>query len=292
VGRANAFSSGYAVYFSQGSTANLFRIRVAQRRQAPGGKTTYTQIADSSEFSSYSASFNVYDEVLDVDIYRFSEAVTPEMTAAIKVKFKGATVVFGLVTGAPVGTAVIDSGQTIVDASATMIPSGDMEGFVSAWGEAIGAAWECEVDDWAEGALTLGDGGAISPEAMASVTLQTEGTPVGDLTTVLDPDFPFEQVKQRPRLAHDFDSGHVATIPAFHTSRRRWRFQKAGATDAEHDALFTFWDEHDGPEIPFSWTPPGAASAATCYFVPQSLRHVKDWVDAWSMSFELEEQLT
>ena len=133
------------------------------------------------------------------------------------------------------------------------------------------------IKTWAEGALTT-DPGTIDPDLQASIVVSGEGTAVGSLNATsgalgisgggvwnVETEVDVEFFYRSRRV--DFASGHTYTGPATSKPRRRWRVAVHAADLTVYQSLQTFYNAHDGPEIPFSFIVPipddGTATGST-----------------------------
>jgi len=130
---------------------------------------------------------------------------------------------------------------------------------------------------------TFGDSIAVASEDAAAT---------GTLT--LDYSFGVTEVTQRLRNEQDIETGHKYVFARQTKSRRRFQVQALNTTPAARAALLTFYADHNGAEIPFSWSPTVTSPAQspetlTVRFVTQDLSRTLSDPSVESFTFELEE---
>ena len=267
---------------ASGAQAYLdFRLDYRTRNPVdPDGPATNTRLASVIIHSGGSppAGFDLFDGAfheLAFECYVQTGGTQVGAPSVYKLWLDGTQVVFDTIH--PAGSGItIQADGTVIDSS-PLAAAGFVEGVFYATQnpetDATGTAvWTPpQIRSWTQGALTL-SGGGTDPDTMETIAVSDEGaaSPVGDLGTVLEPDFPFTIEYHRRAYRTRFDSGHTYSSPAGQRRRRVFQFRKTGATTAEHDALVSFWNTHEATEIPFNWTPEGE-SALVGAFLPGTL---------------------
>lgn len=242
-----------------------------------------------------SAHWNGYGVPITVDFEVYNrDAQNPDGVVILKLsvdKGGGLLQVPVVKLGNPVGVTV-DASGTITDTSIVRVPNGRGEALLVY--NSNGAVVTVDFDDWTQEALT----NAGTPDnEQDSITVQGEGTPVGNLEDVLVPDHPLERTYSQQRIRQPRDSGHVVRI-AKHTDalqapieRERIPVVKSGLTEAEVVAVYDFWDDHDGPVVPFNYTPADTGVTGPWAFVDGTLNSVKIGADAYFLSVQIESLL-
>lgn len=184
----------------------------------------------------------------------------------------------------PVSGVSVDAAGTVIDASSARVQSGAAQGFYAS--VSASSTQALYVDAFDAAGLVAGE---LLEEDMASVGFPAEGA--GETGTLEIPlGWPIEEVCHVPALRHELDLGHRYTALADDTEARGWVVSIPSWSDAERLAFRTFLAEHEGPGVPFAWTPPGELEAATVRFtrVDVDFRLELVGANAWVGSFELE----
>lgn len=183
-------------------------------------------------------------------------------------------------SGAP-GIALSTDGY-VIDSSDDRILSGEVEGF-----HTLVDTVTTRIDDWVQ------ESGAPAAPAEAAVNYPVpaeDEAATGDLLEVLTPAWVVEPRFAPPRSEVPFDAPYRNRIMLGSYEPRAFRF---GTTlvEAEKDALQAFWDEHEGPVVPFAFDPSGflpSQQAGVFAFVEGSLV-VERRDRQWFVEFEIEE---
>lgn len=231
------------------------------------------------------------DHTLEFDCHVFENASGSNAPVVYVMKLDGTAVTWveaDIVAGANI-TIVSGSGE-LIDLDPT-IRSGAVEA-VTFWSlqpqtDGAGTAyWDpWRIHTWEQLALTTGAAG-IPPDDQASIVLSNEGTAVGDLHDVLCEEFTIEEEVYNPSYLHGMESGHTAASPAWPEGRSTFKFSANAIDESQVALLRTFWDNHLGGEIPFTWTQDGA-SQIKASFVHDSLDIVHVGPKTYAAEFEI-----
>ena len=255
-GPAYQLANGYLFVLERDDTtpANS-RARLYRVWTSIGGVVNYTEIG------RVGATVNESQQYV-LRIVATNVAASLSDTPEIKCYVDGVQAVLADPGTTPAGVTWLSAG-TVQDASSLRLVEGYGEGFYVE--NNPNGTKHMSFDDWTDG--TTGST-AESDQATYSLAGETDGA-TGTLT--LPGDWPVEEVSVFATLRHRYESDHVRTSPRWPRARRTWRVQSQAITEADRDALLTFWHAHDGCAVPFSWTPPGEASAITAHFFDDSL---------------------
>lgn len=182
----------------------------------------------------------------------------------------------------------VDGSGTVTDGSGGRIGSGYGEGFLALTDGAENAV-DVTIDDWTESALTNSE---LADQDQASVIVLDEGTAVGSLNDVIGNRGIHSEELEQFGSTQQFESGHVQGVAGFTDSSyvpiMRRRFQLAVVLDATGLANFrTFWDDHDGIVIPFTWQREFDSAPWKVHFLGD---YDEEYVrpNTWRVSFVLE----
>tara|TARA_Y100000310_G_scaffold336739_1_gene422113 strand:- start:21251 stop:23893 length:2643 start_codon:yes stop_codon:yes gene_type:complete len=167
--------------------------------------------------------------------------------------------------------------------------------------------------NWVEGAMT-DDPISGGDDYQESIVVGGEGTPVGSLNAVsgalaisgggvwdVEVEVTVESAFPIRRLR--FESGHTYTSPAATKARRRWRVTVRAAAIAVYQSLQSFYNSHDGIEIPFSFVVPVPDDGTETGHTAEDTETVSAWFSddvldiaeigpqIYDISFSLEELL-
>lgn len=174
------------------------------------------------------------------------------------------------------GTIIDGTSQRIVEGALDGIylwcPDGDKTTFVTAWAES-----------------TLTNATGVVPAAQASIAVPAEADNDSGQTFTVPYDWGVEEIPGRDAHETAFESGHKRACNAYTAGRRRWRVSAAAITAAQRAALLTFWDDHNGTEVAFSFVPPYATAAVKAHFYDETLGHQLEDVGVHSYRIEIEE---
>lgn len=190
------------------------------------------------------------DFVLDAQCYTHDNALSSDGPVVLKVSIDGVQIALDATAAAEADGISSDAAGTVIDFSASRITGGDLEGLYI---ESDGAWRDFRLDDWVQGALHAGK---TPPQNQVTVAVAGEGAAVGSLNTVVVPSAVFVEAAQRDVLSHPFESGHRQTFPRQQRKRRQFTVSVDAMTDTAFAALESFFDDHDGLEIPFNFTLP------------------------------------
>lgn len=227
------------------------------------------------------------DFTLDFDIYPIDGAPDPNNAPTeMVVKINGTQVVL-LDVGAN-GIAV-SAGGTVTDSSSGNIPQGSGEGFVMLHNA---SSTTVQIDDWTEQALHVS--ADTPPEDQLSIAVQGEGSAVGTINDILEPEFAVsvDYAIQANKLP--FESGHVYAesnhvgTDGLPDPRRTFTFTKRASTPTEHHALERFFDDHEGIEGAFNYTDRIGNTIKVCY-VDDSLTRTQVGPTVYGTTFQLVE---
>jgi len=263
--------SGYRLHVAAGNPAPiaLYRVVAGQAskmaHQNPSGGTV-----------------GVTSGVYVAAALQVDQQVSGDTLGPVKLIVRVSGIIVPMVSVDP-ANVLVDLAGNVVDVADDRILSGPLEGV---WGVVDGL--QSRFDDFTVGALS----GPTAADASDSWPFPEEaGGSVGDLEGVLTPDWSLDRRIPAPRDELEFDSGHRQRLPQDGYERRRFALRKRGVTQAEYDALVTFFEDHKGSEIPFEWDPSAflvEEQAGHWRFVAGSVR------DGWdgnqrTLDFELEE---
>lgn len=221
------------------------------------------------------------DYTFRFDAYNLLDAAGDNIAACVLRVFLGGTQVVldqvdPNVDVTAAGTIIDGTSQRIVDGSLEGIymwcPDGDKTTFVTAWAES-----------------TLTNQTGVVPASQASIAVPGEADNDSGQTFTAPYDWGVEEIPERDANETPFESGHVRTCHAYTAGRRRWRINAAAITSTQRAALLTFWDDHNGSEVAFSFVPPYASAAVKAHFYNDRLGHQLEDVGVHSYAIELEE---
>lgn len=148
-------------------------------------------------------------------------------------------------------------------------------------------------DAWTQGALT---NAALLDQDQASVAVAAEAASPSASTLPLPPDWPFEMEFVSHEVSTPYASGYRQTMPRYieHGTdeliqRRVFKFSGIANATILGD-LKTHWNNMDGTELPFEWTPVGDTLRVVHY--ASDLRYDLIEAGVWRVEFELEEKRT
>jgi hypothetical protein len=173
------------------------------------------------------------------------------------------------------GTVVDGTSQRIVEGALEGLylwcPDGDKTTFVSAWSES-----------------TLTNASGTAPQAQASIAVDGETANDTGQTFVTPYDWGVEEITGRIAYVLPYESGHRRAGHAHTRERRRWRISAVGLTTTQRNTLLSFWDDHEGCERAFSWTPPYESAPIFAHFADDTLGHrlVDRGVHAYAIDVE------
>lgn len=145
------------------------------------------------------------------------------------------------------------------------------------------------VDDWTELALENEVGTGEEDQATISVLSETWDHTAETLT--LPPYWLVEETATTEVDAFEFELGHVRRSPRYSDDRRTWAVRVSACADAERGALLDFWDEHEGMEKAFDWTPPLESDPVVVHFATDELGLILRNPGVTSFEFDLEQLL-
>ena len=261
--------------------------------------------------------FDGFWHSLDFQAVAYSEAPTPDTIGLYNVEIDGTKIELDD-ADAPYQSATTTP-FTIVEPG-PRVTQGRAEGFwflasVPEWDVGVRSFSPSILRHWTEEPLVVDPGPSETDEdAMASIAVTGEGTPVGYLNTssgalaisgggVWDVDSEVMVEVSTIRREVSFDSGHRYTSPLYSKSRRRWNVTVRSMDLAVYQALLAFYNEHNGIEIPFTFVVPipndGTAVGSTAeevesvygWFSEDSLNVNEVTYQTYDVSFGVEELL-
>lgn len=148
-----------------------------------------------------------------------------------------------------------------------------------------GTADLLEIKHWTEETLT--DPPLIGINSQASVAMAGEtdsksGTLALQLSYEIETSTAFEHYRQELELGHRF------LFLRWASKRRHWSVNM-NKDSAERATLVTFFNDHNGSEIPFDWVHPETGEALVVHFLNDNLAHTFLRPDAERATFVLEE---
>jgi hypothetical protein len=273
---------------TSGSAQTSFTVNLGYRTKMGGDAdeyATYEKIATAS----YTTSPNLFDgafHTLEFDCYIFPDAASEGAPVIYEVKLDGTNVTFTAESGS---TVTILASDAVID-FASPYSAGRAEGFFFSSQNPQSAGWpDWQVRDFDQLTLTTAVS-ETSPDEQASiaVTGETPGA-TGTLEDILENDWPFAEETISPSWRFDFESMHTQGASRWSTVRRRYRFNKTTATESEIIALRSFWDSHNGNEIPFNWQPDVEEASMVARFSEDSLVIVERGPNIYDVTFGVEE---
>lgn len=264
--------------FRTSSTVTFQLLRVLN-----GQPTTIGELDDVSPyayFPGYTSAFT-----LELDVHSLTGA-TVDGPTVLEMKVDSVTVPLEdqSVTGVSIASGVV------TDTSVDRITSGSGEGLY--WASALSSGTRrVDFANWAQG--TLSNEGAVSPNDQASVTVDDEGSSSasGDLSTAFAPEFPVIQEFLYPTHSARFEAGYRAVVPQFDKRRRTLSLRSTVVDKADRDAFWTFYDDHEGVEIPFNYTSPTESTSRVWRFVDDQIRETKVAPGLYRFAFRIQEVL-
>ena len=267
--------------------------------------------------------------VLDFKAQAYSAAPSPDSTALYHVTVNGTPINFNddktplksepdspypvMHTSVPEGFRGSHSEAFFFDGPAAYSDGGSTQYF-----------YPPRVTGWTEGALDS-DPGPPPPANIGTASVGGEGTPVGSLNTssgalgisgggVWDVEARVTVESFQPIRGHQFASGHRYTSPVYFTGdiaagfpkgspRRRWRVDVRAAGLSVYQPLQSFFNSHNGPEIPFIFIVPIPADGTEIDIPAESTESVNGWFaedaliiseigpEVYDISFSVVEQL-
>jgi len=251
---------------------------IARKSWATGTAGGFANLYDTG-----SGSFKYF--TLDVECESYDQANSPSAAGLYKVKWgeAGSEAYIELDDQTAPYQGSTSSPYTVVEPD-PVVSSGRAEGFWFLCNQpqtTTGPATVFEdfrFKDWKEGTISTDPGGYTAPDAQDSVAVSGEGTPVGSLNVtggalaiagegIWDVEAEVDVEFFYPIRKMQFDSGHTYGSPLNSENRRRWRVRIKGMDLTVYQSLQTFFNSHNGPEIPFSFKVPipddGTASGST-----------------------------
>ena len=200
---------------------------------------------------------------------------TPLLVATINGTSPAWTNLVGLSATVQADNSVLHNGFT------PDLLQGSCEGFIAI----PGASATLRVDTWHDVIPATPDISADEMEGIVPTYSEGYGA-TGTLTLAYD--WPVEEERIYRIMEHRYDSRHAQRMPWCETPRRRWRVRAAAATSTERDDIKDFFDDHRGPEIPFTWVEPNGETI-TAHFVDEDLDLVLIAPGVYSFDFQIEE---
>ena len=278
----------------------------------------------SAEVTAFIAAYPLYNgnfHTLDFKAETYASATSPEAAAEYHVELDGAPIELDDTTVA-IQSGTVSPYPVVQPGPAYWY--GNTEGFFF-WSDAPELQETTayrnydpfQAKNWTEGSLTADPVaflGVAGPDGMASIVVSGEGTAVGALNTssgalgitgggVWDVEVTVNVDSAWPIRRIPFDSGHTYTSPAASKARRRWRVSVRAADLAVYQSLQTFYNSHDGMEIPFSFVVPipddgteaghtaEASETVTAWFAEDALQVSEVGPQIYDISFGVEEEL-
>jgi hypothetical protein len=200
--------------------------------------------------------------------------------ARLKVFLDGVQVVLVDPTSPITGVFVAADG-TVTDQSSSRVTSGWGAGVYI--GSKVGANAHILLNDWDVGD-TAGSSSTEQSQATIAVSASDDGV-TGTFSVPYDWSTPIEA--DLISIRHEHEDGGAYTARARSVRARRWLLGCSAATEAEVDSLVSFFDDHDGDAIPFTFAPP-IGPDVTARFVGGTLQAEKKdaGVYAWSVVVE------
>lgn len=236
---------------------------------------------------------NLYDgnwHTLDFEIKNYASSPSSEGIALYNIKLDTAPLEL-TDTDAPYQSSTV-SPYTVVEANNSH-PAGSSEGFWFLGSitevQSAGRAWSpAIVRNWTEQALTSDPSGEDGPDQMASIPLDGEGTPTGSLNTDTGAlsisgsgvwDVETVVTVENFFASHyiPFDSGHKYTSPLYSRNRRRWQVVVNSMDETLYQSLLSFYNSHDGSEVPFTFIVPVTNDGTEILSVAGSRESVIAW---------------
>jgi hypothetical protein len=235
-------TAGYRVYIDQDDTTKTITIT-----RVGGGNLASANVA-----SGFGLTYGT-DFELRVEVFNHGGTKPANGTPAIRAFINGDPVLSWTLLQA--GITELVTGE-VLDGQAGALLSGQAQGIeINGTG-----ATSMFFDEWTDEVVTLptvGDGDQES--------IPLAGECDGKTGTFTVPyDWPVEVLPRFTVTERRYASNHTKRILRARRMRRVWRIGAAAVTDAERAALLTFWDAHDGVQIPFDFPDPEQASTLVC----------------------------
>lgn len=179
----------------------------------------------------------------------------------------------------------LDTFGTVIDATSARVQSGAAEGFYAAVPAGVGRALYVDSFDDAGLVTTV-----LTEDDLEGIVMPTESAGATG-TLALPEGWPVQEISAVGVVRHELDLGNRYASLADATLARAWTVSIPAWTDAEKATFEAFVAAHRGPQVPFSWTPPGELTASTVRFraLQVGLGLASSGGNAWVGSFELEE---
>lgn len=289
------FKRGIACWIEASTSAagalTSFTVNLGYRVRANGGDAAaepgvYTKIATAA-YTTSPALFDGSFHTLEFDAHIFPDASSAGAPVIYRAKLDGVNVTFTAVAGSSV--TILASTDTVID-FASQIPSGRTEGFFFGSFQPQSTGWpDWQVRDYEQLTLTTSAGGTLPDQQASIVITGQEANAFGNLHNFLEPDWEFEEMVTAPAWQHAYDSGHRQSRSRWPGTKRSWKFEKRAVSTLESDTIISFWNNHDGGEIPFNWKPIGYAASFVARFREDSLSISEDGPGSSSVSFIVDE---
>lgn len=257
-------------------TARIVRLRSGASGDTPaGGEVTLVQNTDISSFGLSTGT----DFTLSFAVSNYGGTNETNGTPLLVAEINGVSPAWSLASE-PGVTIQSDESVLHVNGPSLFLMSGNAQGIVAL----PGTSATVRFDTWTDVVAAVQE---IGEDEMASIVPATEVD--GATGTLVFPyDWPVEEERVWRVMDHRFDSRHVARMSWDQSGRRRWRVTANAITGDERDDLKDFYDDHKGPEIPFTWVEPNGETI-TAHFVDDELALVLKAPDVYSFDFSIEE---
>lgn len=183
----------------------------------------------------------------------------------------------------------------VVDASNLRIVQGSLMGVFARLGgsQSYTSNPQASVRNWARRAVTVGGGGGPGGPGsgggsggpggegeelptVASIVVPSEAyNRKGILVTPSS--WPIEESMRREPKGYEMESGHMPMQARQITTRRRWRIVARNVTPEQRQKLEQFWENRDGPVIPFTFRHPRTKEELIVRFFGRMLFHRVNW---------------
>ncbi len=240
---------GYLALAQYNAGTNLFIVQLFRYSGATSGTPLKcAELVTGTPLWTAGADFT-----LDFDIYPVDGSPDPNNAPVEMVVTINAAAVGLLGVGAN-GITVSGAG-VVIDSSSGKVAQGQGEGLVMI--HASGSVTTTTMDDWTEETLHVAAG--TPPNDQATIAVQGEGTAVGTINDILDPEFGVTVDYPVESQTVPFESGHKYA-ESLHVGsdglpdvRRVFSFNKQASTPREHHSLEEWFDDHQGIEGAFNF---------------------------------------
>lgn len=192
------------------------------------------------------------------------------------------------VTAAGTSAGITGNGLgTIFDNTSSAIFSGVAEG-MRVRGRT--GARVCYIDTWENLAVSGGPPSGTNENDQATIAVAGETDNDSGLSFPVQPEWPIDVAYQDPVHEFEFETGYFSRRRSVDRNRRRWRIGITILDNTEKAALLTFWNNIEGIEECFNFTPNLYEGTVKAGFVDHTLPLMLMSPGIWSFEVEVEER--